>query len=77
MTEEYRVKCPKCGNEFTVNYSTWNSLSDPDVGVIFRYGLHMFSCKCPGCHKSSRYHVTDSDEVTTGSEEEEGGVNES
>jgi hypothetical protein len=77
MTEEYSVKCPKCGNEFTVNYSAWNSLSDPEVGVIFRYGLHTFSCKCPECHTRSRYHVTDSDEVITGSEEEEGGDNES
>lgn len=77
MTEEYRVKCPRCGNEFTVNYSTWNSLSDPEVGIIFRYGLHIFSCKCPECHKRSRYHVTESDEVNVGTEEEEDGNNES
>ncbi len=64
MSGLYHVKCPNCGNEFNVNYSEWNSLSDPSLGLIFRWGPHSFSVKCPQCHKRERYHVTPADAVT-------------
>jgi endogenous inhibitor of DNA gyrase (YacG/DUF329 family) len=61
---EYHLKCPECGHEFDLNCSQWNSLSDPDVpGLIYRYGPHRFSIDCPSCHKWSRYHVSEEDEV--------------
>ena len=38
MSIIYHVICPNCGHEFNIDYSEWNSLSDPEVGIIFRYG---------------------------------------
>ena len=70
MSIKYHIICPNCGHEFNIDYSEWNSLSDPEVGIIFRYGSNTFSCKCPQCHKRSRYHVTDSNEVATETKED-------
>ena len=47
MNIKYHIICPNCGHEFNIDYSEWNSLSDPEVGIIFRYGSNTFSCKCP------------------------------
>ncbi|MHB1439819.1 MAG: hypothetical protein ACYCSO_02135 [Cuniculiplasma sp.] len=63
MTTKYRVKCPNCGNEFDVNYSIFNAFSDPNLGMIFRWGPHSFSVKCPQCFIRKRYHVTYDDVV--------------
>lgn len=64
MPTRYRLSCPKCGQEFEVNYSPWSSLTGPGIpGLIFREGIHDFSCKCPGCGKRAHDHVTDADEI--------------
>ncbi|MEM0161372.1 MAG: hypothetical protein QW258_04335 [Thermoplasmata archaeon] len=64
MSKKYHLKCPNCGNEFDFNYNEFSSLSDPNIpGLVFRYGPHSFSIKCPQCHKRNRYSVTDEDLV--------------
>ncbi len=61
---EYHLKCPKCRHEFDLNYSQWNSLSDPDSsGSIHRYGPHRFSVPCRSCGKRSTYHVSKEGEI--------------
>lgn len=60
---EYHLKCPECGHEFDFNYSQWNSLSDPHIGISYRWGRYEFEVKCPSCHERSYYHVSEKDEV--------------
>lgn len=62
MSQEYHLKCPKCGHEFDISYDPLNSFSDPDAGIIIREGTHRFAAKCPSCRRRSHYHMSDEGE---------------
>ncbi|KQB35355.1 MULTISPECIES: CpXC domain-containing protein [Acidiplasma] len=62
MIQKYHLKCPKCGHEFNINYDPWVSFPDPDLGIIIREGKHRFAVRCPACHKTSHYHMSDDGE---------------
>jgi endogenous inhibitor of DNA gyrase (YacG/DUF329 family) len=57
----YHLKCPNCGNEFDFDYNQLIGISK--LGIVFRYGAHDFSVKCPACRKRQRFHVSDEDRV--------------
>jgi Fe2+ or Zn2+ uptake regulation protein len=59
MSQDYHLKCPKCGHEFDLNYDPLNSLSDPEAGIIIREGTYRFAAKCPECKKRSHYHMSE------------------
>lgn len=55
----YHLHCANCGEEFNFDYNSLVSFSK--LGIVFRYGPHDFSVKCPKCRKRGRYSVTDDD----------------
>jgi endogenous inhibitor of DNA gyrase (YacG/DUF329 family) len=57
----YHLKCPNCQHEFDFDYNQFVSISK--LGIVMRYGPHMFSVKCPNCRKRERFHVGDEDRI--------------